>query len=79
MCVCVCVCVCGKSLSIVSFTMVHLTIQTRISRGQRGAQAAFVTQKNGADSKLRCSLIQMCACVFVHCFVTANASYSHDN
>jgi hypothetical protein len=40
--------------------MVHLTIQTRISRGERGAQAAFVTRKNGADSKLRCSLIQMC-------------------
>jgi hypothetical protein len=42
---CVCVCVCGKSLLIASFTLVHLTIQTRISRGERGAHAAFVTQK----------------------------------
>jgi hypothetical protein len=49
-CVCdtsVCVCVCvtrvyGKSILTVSFTLVHLTIQTRISRGERGAQAAFV-------------------------------------
>jgi hypothetical protein len=44
-CVYVSACVCGKSLLIASFTLVHLTIQTRISRGERGAQTAFVTRK----------------------------------
>jgi hypothetical protein len=33
---------CGKSLLIESFTLVHLTIQTRISRGERGAHAELV-------------------------------------
>jgi hypothetical protein len=44
-CMCVCVCVCGKSLLIASFTLVHLIIHTRIPRGERGAQTAFVTGK----------------------------------
>jgi hypothetical protein len=44
--VCVFVCVCVESLfqSQVSLFL-HLTIQTRISRGERGAQRAFVTRK----------------------------------
>jgi hypothetical protein len=45
--ICVVAWVCGKSLSTVSFNLVHLTIQTCISRGERGAQEAFVWMCSG--------------------------------
>jgi hypothetical protein len=46
-------------------TWAHPAIQTRISRGERGAQAAFVTTSR-TDFKLQCSLIIVFVVVMPH-------------